>query len=147
KPVHFYLQLPDLLVELGLQFLVRLRRRALAVRKNLRRALQQLLLPVRHQVGMNLVMRGDLLNRPLPFNRLQRNLRLPIVAVLPARSLHSASSRRQRFYTLEACPNFGEHFSLPPPRYGLDEQSCTVCQPTARSLRRGASRRGIHAHR
>jgi len=54
---------------------------------------------------------GNLLNRPLPFNRLQRNLGFPISAVLPPCSLHSASSRRQRFYTLHTCPNFGEHFT------------------------------------
>src|SRR5579875_1815968 len=85
KPVQFHLQLPDLLVQLGLQFLVRSRPRLRAVGENLRRPLQQLLLPVRHQVGMNFVMRGNLLNRPLPFNRLQRNLGFPIGAVLRVR--------------------------------------------------------------
>ncbi len=59
------------------------------------------------------VMRGNLLNRLLTFNCLQVNLGFPLGAVLNVCSLLFASSRRQRFYTLDACPNFGEHFIFP----------------------------------
>jgi len=64
------LQFPDLLIQLGFQFLVGIGRRPLAVRKNLSRSLQQLFLPVRHQGRMNFVMRGNFLHRPLPLDRL-----------------------------------------------------------------------------
>jgi hypothetical protein len=42
EPVHFHLQFPDLLIELGLHLLVSFRFCRLAVRKNLRRAIEQL---------------------------------------------------------------------------------------------------------
>jgi hypothetical protein len=65
---------------------------------------------MRHQVGVNFIVRGNLLDRALPLDRLQSNLRFPICAVLPSVSFHLPPRRGSEFYTLATCLNFGEHF-------------------------------------
>jgi hypothetical protein len=61
-------------------------------------------------VRVHPVVRGDLLDRPLPLNRVQCNpcLHLP-AKTSPSPRLHATPFRGARFYTLNTCPNFGEH--------------------------------------
>src|SRR6516164_4430025 len=63
---------------------------------------------------MNLVMRGNLLDRSLPLDRLQGNLRLPLCAELPPLPFHLPPSQRQRILHLRGLSEFWGPLHLTP---------------------------------
>ena len=80
------------------------------VRKHFAKTIDRLALPCAHLVRMNLVLRGDLLKRPVATKRLKRDLRLQP----PRKTCVSCSSRippQSGEYTLNACPIFRGHLN------------------------------------
>src|ERR1019366_9954423 len=76
-----------------------------AVRKHFRQAINRLALPAAHLVRMHLVLRGDLLNRLVAPQRLQRHASLELTAKPPS-PRHVVSLRYTVEYTLTPCPIF-----------------------------------------
>jgi len=81
QEVQFHLQLPDLLVQPGLEPFVVLLGPPMAIGEQLRQPLQGTPLPGRDLRGVHLVQTGQLIDRPLPPDRLQSHPRLQCRAV------------------------------------------------------------------
>ena len=80
------------------------------LREDVLHPLHRPLLPDTHVVRMDLVPRGDLLDRLVPAKRLQCHLRLELPRESPSRR-HRVSLPLQVEYTLAICPIFRDHLT------------------------------------
>src|SRR6516165_2070052 len=85
---------------------------------------------------MNLVMRGNLLDRSLPLDRLQGNLRLPLCAELPPLPFHLPPSQRQRILHLRGLSEFWGPLHIEKLLFGFGfvESRRPIKRPTHRTL-------------
>src|ERR1700704_3255992 len=96
-----------------------------AVRKYFRQAIDRLALPRAHLVRMNLVLRGDLLDRLVAPQRFQRHASLELTAKPPSRR-HFVSLRYTVEYTLTPCPIFQDQLRHPTQRHSRNtRQDCS----------------------
>ena len=78
KPVQCHFHLPDLLVQLRRKFFLLLTVCRLPRAKYLLRGVEQLLLPLRDLIRMDLMLSSQFSHRPLPLDGLNRQLGLEL---------------------------------------------------------------------
>ena len=93
EPVEFDLELPNLLVQLGFEGVLVLGETGAALREDVGQFRQRLFLPLRHLIGMHPVVGGNLVNRLLPFDRLQSDPRFQLGAIGLALLWYALTSR------------------------------------------------------
>jgi Transposase len=113
EPVELNLELADLLIELRSQCLFVLRGPRPARGEGFGQGGEGLLLPLRHQVGVDAVGGSDLIDRALPFDGFERDPGFELSAVVITLFFHPIPlGVGSNFTTLRAGPNFGVHHRL-----------------------------------
>src|SRR2546423_2482125 len=111
-PVQLHFEPADLLIELGLHGLVILGSRLAAVAEQLLGAGQELLLPGVDQGGVDAVLAGQFVDRPVPLEGRQSHLSLERRCMSLPLTCHRFPLSWTAFSSLVGCPVFGVHYTV-----------------------------------